>query len=184
MKKRTELNIPLDAFVVVSVGELNENKNNNVIIKALETLNEPNIHYICAVQGSWRMLLKCRQKEQIQSNVHFLGYRTDVKEIYAMSDCFVLPAYREGLYRSLMEAMASGLPRIVSKIRGNVDLIDDAGGYCCDACNDNDFAGAIKKLYLNKNTCKDMGGHNQEKVKKYDVENVTQRIIGIFKENL
>ena len=63
-------------------------------------------------------------------NVHFLGYRNDVKELYEMSDCFVMPFFREGLSRSIMEAMASGLPCIVSDIRGNRDLIDDKkGGY-------------------------------------------------------
>ena len=180
-EKRNELHIPLDAFVLLSVGELNENKNNRVIIKALERLKEPNLHYIlCGVGEQEKALQEQANKANLQSNVHFLGYRTDVKEIYAMSDCFVLPSYREGLSRSLMEAMASGLPCIVSKIRGNVDLIDDKGGYCCDVCNDKEFTGAIKQLFANKNSCRCKGRYNQNKVQKYNIENVKHKLCAIY----
>lgn len=185
IKKRVELNIPLDAFVLLSVGELNENKNNSVIIKAIERLKEPNIHYIlCGVGEKEKTLKEQANEANLQSNIHFIGYRTDVKEIYAMSDCFVLPSYREGLSRSLMEAMACGLPCIVSKIRGNVDLIDDGGGYYCNARNDNDFTDAIKNLFVNKNTRKEMGKHNQEKVKKYDIVSVEKKLIRIYQSVL
>lgn len=46
------------------------------------------------------------------------------------SDNFVMPSFREGLSRSIMEAMASGLPCIASRIRGNVELLEnEKGGY-------------------------------------------------------
>ena len=55
-------------------------------------------------------------KNGIAENVHFLGYRKDVKELMNASDIFVMPSFREGLSRSIMEAMASGLPCLVSRI--------------------------------------------------------------------
>lgn len=64
----------------------------------------------------------------MSERVKLLGYRTDVSELYAVSDAFIFPSFREGLSVSLMEAMVSGLPVVVSKIRGNTDLIDDNGG--------------------------------------------------------
>ena len=57
----------------------------------------------------------------LHDNVHFLGYRNDVKELLLMPDVYVMPSIREGLLRPLMEAMACGLPCIVSRIRGNTD---------------------------------------------------------------
>ena len=49
---------------------------------------------------------------------------TDVIEICKSADVFVFPSKREGLSVALMEAMACGLPCVVSKIRGNVDLVE------------------------------------------------------------
>ena len=74
--------------------------------------------------------------EQKNVKLHLLGYRTDISELYNSADIFVFPSIREGLSVSLMEAMASGLPCIVSKIRGNVDLIlvpADTRKYLVDA---------------------------------------------------
>lgn len=66
--------------------------------------------------------------------IHFLGYRNDIKELYRASDIFVMPSLREGLSRSIMEAMASGLPCVVSNIRGNTDLLENTNsGFLCEA---------------------------------------------------
>lgn len=61
VKKRVKLGISLDAFVIISVGELNANKNNRVIISAMETLNSKNIHYISAVLVRSRSSFKCKR---------------------------------------------------------------------------------------------------------------------------
>ncbi|WP_354638993.1 glycosyltransferase [Kitasatospora camelliae] len=53
-----------------------------------------------------------------ESGVEFLGSRSDMPELYAALDLFVLPSYREGFSRSAMEAAASGLPMVLSDIRG------------------------------------------------------------------
>lgn len=51
------------------------------------------------------------------------GYRTDVADFYKMADVFLFPSFREGLPVAVMEAMASGLPVIATKIRGSSDLV-------------------------------------------------------------
>ena len=66
-----------------------------------------------------------------------------MKELYGMADIFVMASYREGLSRSIMEAMASGLPCIASKIRGNIDLINAGSGFLCEARNVLEFAEKI-----------------------------------------
>ncbi|WP_431677591.1 glycosyltransferase family 4 protein [Kitasatospora sp. KL5] len=53
-----------------------------------------------------------------ESGVEFLGARSDMPELYAALDVFVLPSYREGFSRSAMEAAAGGLPMVLSDIRG------------------------------------------------------------------
>ena len=123
-QKRKELLIPQDSIILLSVGELNRNKNHTVIIKALSKIYNKNLHYVIAGKGELENQLQSLANELgIGNRIHLLGYRSDILYLYQMADIFVLPSFREGLNVSLMEAMASRLPCISSRIRGNVDLI-------------------------------------------------------------
>ena len=145
-KKRTELNIPTDCTLLLSVGELNENKNHQRVIHALTQLPE-NVHYaIVGIDHLDGYNQKLAEELGVADRVHILGYRKDVSEIYAMSDIFVFPSYREGLSVSLMEAMATGLPCVVSKIRGNSDLIDENRGELFDPFSTESCLYAIQKV--------------------------------------
>ncbi len=178
------MGIPLDAFVLVSVGELNKNKNNRVVIAALEKLHQQDIHYVLCGVGDQEAALKAQANiAGLQDNVHFLGYRTDVKEIYEMADCFVMPSLREGLSRSIMEAMASGLPCIVSKIRGNVDLVmDGKGGFLCKPTDDDGFSKAISMIYTNVSLLNEMSIYNQKKISEFYISVVEESLKGIYAE--
>jgi glycosyltransferase involved in cell wall biosynthesis len=182
--KRKELNIPDDAFVIISVGELNKNKNNKVIISALKQLDNKNIHYVVCGIGEKEAELQAQVNEAgLADNVHFVGYRNDVNELYKIADCFTMTSLREGLPRSVMEAMASGLPCIVSKIRGNVDLIDECqGGYLCDPTDAAGFAKAINKLCSDSDLREKMGQYNLDKIKNFDISVVEKAMADIYAE--
>lgn len=182
-KKRIELNIPLDAFLLISVGELNTNKNNSVIISAMKKLKNKNVYYIlCGVGEKESDLKEQANKAGSFKNIHFLGYRNDVKELYEAADCFVMPSFREGLSRSVMEAMASGLPCVVSKIRGNTDLItDNKGGFLCEPSNSEKFAKSIKLLYDNKTLREVMSQFNIDHIKEFNVMVVEKELTSIYK---
>uniref|UniRef100_UPI003FF0FDBD glycosyltransferase family 4 protein n=1 Tax=Fusobacterium mortiferum TaxID=850 RepID=UPI003FF0FDBD len=123
-KKREELGLTKDNIVLLSVGELNKNKNHEVVIKALAQLNNPNIHYLICGQGNLKGYLeKLIRKLKLENNIKLLGFRKDIYEIYKISDVFVFPSKREGLSVALMEAIVCELPVICSNIRGNIDLI-------------------------------------------------------------
>ena len=180
-KKRIELNIPLDSFVLISVGELNSNKNNIAAISAMQSLGRIDIQYVLCGTGKYEDLLYKQVDEAgLQGQVHFLGYRSDVKELYRMADCFIMPSFREGLSRSMMEAMASGLPCVVSKIRGNVDLIQDEGGFLCSPNDIEAFGSTISTLCEDENLCYNMGVFNKNKVKEFDVSVVSRELKKIY----
>lgn len=125
-EKRRELGIPEDSFVMISVGELNENKNHIATIKAFIKLNLPQTYYLICGEGPLRQYLqKTIDENHMQQRIFLLGFRTDVLEYLKSSDIFLFPSQREGLPVSLMEAMAAGVPCIASKIRGNVDLLPE-----------------------------------------------------------
>ena len=80
-----------------------------------------------------------------------------------------------------MEAMASGLPCIVSAIRGNVDLIDNkVGGYLCSPFEIDQFSEAISGIEQFRDVNVKMGDYNRKKVKIYDLENVKSILKEIY----
>lgn len=182
--KRTELGIPTDAFLLISAGELNANKNNGVIISAMEKLGRPDIHYVLCGVGELEEQLKAQAEAAgLSKNVHFLGYRNDICELYSAADAFVMPSYREGLSRSIMEAMSAGLPCIVSKIRGNVDLVSEGkGGYLCKPTDVDSYAEALEKLADNPTLREAMRSFNLEKVKEFDSAIVTEEMKKIYSD--
>lgn len=143
--KRSEIGVPENAFMLLSVGELNENKNHKVVIEAISQLKDPDIHYVIAGTGGEKDNLQ-KLADKLGVNLHLLGYRSDIAELDKTADCFILPSIREGLNVSVMEAMASGLPVICGRIRGNIDMVDEKGGALCNPCSSNDFSKAIKSI--------------------------------------
>ena len=120
---RKELGIPDSSFIILSVGELNKNKNQKVIIQALALLHDPDIHYVLCGKGDWMKKLKALSAQLgLSDHVHFLGYQKDLYGIYAQSDIFVMPSKREGLPVASLEAMYCGLPLLTSNIRGLCDI--------------------------------------------------------------
>lgn len=181
-QKRKELEIPEDAVLILSVGELNKNKNHKVVIKALSKINNPNICYCICGHGNLKTeLISLAEILGIKNTVKFLGYRNDMDEIYKAADIFIIPSKREGLPRSLMEAMAAGLPVICSDIRGNTELIiGGKGGYLCSPNDINGFSNAIEKLVNDKELRINMGNFNKAAVEKYHLENVEKMMVEIY----
>lgn len=125
---RQELGISNETMLFVSVGELSHRKNHSVIIKALSQVNK-DFYYIIVGQGELEQELKNMISSLgLNDRVSLLGYRTDISQILHAADVFLFPSLQEGLPVALMEAMACGLPCIVSEIRGNTDLVDSTVG--------------------------------------------------------
>ena len=184
--KRQELGLQDTDVMLISAGELNENKNNTVLISALAKLQNRNIHYfLCGVGDKENDLRQQAQEAGLSENVHFLGYRTDMKALLQAADVFVMPSFREGLSRSIMEAMSAGLPCIVSKIRGNVDLVTEGqGGYLHAPADADTAAAAIEKLASDKDLRQAMRSYNLEKIKNFDSSVIEQQIQKIYTEVL
>lgn len=185
-KKKEELKLPKDSVIVISAGDLNINKNNHVVIRALDLIDNRNIHYlICGVGPEESNLRKLANDCGVKANVHFLGYRTDMPELLKTADIFVMPSFREGVPRSLLEAMDLGKPCVGSRTRGIADLIDDGiGGYICNPKKPKDFADAFTMLIEDKNLRHSMGEHNHEKAKGYSYKIVRQEYFDIYRKVL
>jgi len=168
--KRKEIGIEANTFFILSVGEINKNKNHEIIIRALAKMNNPNIKYAICGQGPMENHLRnLAEKLDVSERILFLGYRYDIVELCLAADLFAFPSYREGLSVSLMEAMAAGLPVVCSKIRGNCDLIEDGmGGYLFDPDDVNEAVTKIEQIMGNTTLQEKFKKYNLTKIKKFE----------------
>jgi glycosyltransferase involved in cell wall biosynthesis len=80
----------------------------------------PDLHILFVGDGELREELQLQVREAgVEGHIHFLGFRQDIPELLAASDCFVLPSLWEGLPMALVEAMATGLPIIATEVSGS-----------------------------------------------------------------
>lgn len=182
--KRTELGISKDAIVILSVGELNTNKNHETVIRAIAKLNNPNVQYVICGKGPLEAYLQSLIKQLgLKNQVKLLGYRRDIIEICKISDIFCFPSRREGLGMVALEAMATGLPIITSNIHGIVDYsIDGVTGYLCNSTDVDAFGEAIEKLVNNEDLRLEMGKSNISRVQKFNIENSTIKMMNTYGE--
>ena len=183
---RAELGLSSEDFIVLSVGELNENKNQKTIIRAMQRLQDPRIHYVLCGKGDQLEALQQQAADAgLTERVHFLGYRKDVVDICSQADVFVMPSHREGLPVASLEAMYCGLPVIASNIRGLTDVVEDGkSGYLCAPDDDKAFADAINAIKTDRHVHTQMAKHNRETVIPFCVENTKIEVERLLKQFL
>ena len=178
--KREELNIPREAYLLLSVGELNANKNHEVIVRALGKMNNPNIHYAIAGTGPLGdYLLEVAKSIGVEEQLHLLAYRNDVNELCKIADLFCFPSMREGLGLAAVEASASGLYVIAADTRGTRDIIkEDSAGILAKTNSAEEYALLIKNN-ISKNVLLD----EAESIKRFDIEHVKEILKKIYVDN-
>lgn len=181
--KRKELGLTDDDFVLINVGELSKRKNQEVIIRTLAYIKKESVKLlICGIGGLEPYYTELINELHLKDRVILTGYRSDIKDLLAISDCFVFPSLQEGLPVALMEAMAAGLPVICSKIRGNIDLIDNnEGGYLFKPDSITDFTEGIIKLENDTALCKKMSEYNRTSIEKFDISLINLKMDEIYR---
>lgn len=185
-KLRSSLELQDKDIVCISMGDLIPRKNYEVAIKAIAECRNPNLHYLICGKGPELENLKSLAKEQgVEDQIHFLGFRTDIKELLKAADIFLFTTRQEGMPRSMMEAMASGLPCIASKIRGNVDLLEDEkGGYLVPVDDVGIIAERIHGLASDESLRRKMSERNLVRILNFDTAKVKEIISEIYREEL
>lgn len=183
---RKELGLGESDKIVLTVSELNENKNYITMLKSIKELvkKDNTIKFVSCGTGVWKDKIADFAKELgIEDNCVFLGYRKDIGKIMQISDIFLHASFREGLTLSVMEAMSFGLPCVVSNVRGNRDLIADGkGGFVVEPEDYLTFAEKIEILIKNHDMYKNFGDFNKVESKKYLVSEVKKQLEKIYDE--
>ena len=126
---RRELGLPIESFVVGSVGRLVPIKDHGTLLQAASLLAERRIDVRVLLVGSGptrsELQSKADQLEKLSGRVHFVGASDQVPTFLNAMDVFVLPSLGEGMSNTLIEAMASGLPVAATRVGGNPELVEE-----------------------------------------------------------
>lgn len=185
-KIRADFNVSDSDFWMISVGELNANKNHIRILNMLRQCADKSWKYIiCGIGPLQQELQEFILQNDLQNQVTLAGYCTEIPKLLLAADCFVFPSLREGLSVAMMEAMRAGLPIVAKKIRGNVDLLEDGkGGFLLENDTEEAYIDAIRRIKSDKSLAQSMGEWNRKNVEKFSAENVSQKMEQIYKEVL
>lgn len=193
--------IPENAVVLLSVGELSRRKNHEIVIRALAKIDRQDVYYLICGQGVLKKRLQMMaDRLGVGDRLRMPGYKKELKIFYQSADIFVLPSLQEGLPVALMEAMACGLPCVVSDIRGSRELISGRmekdgsikgaarqvclapGGARFSLRHPQQLQEVLKVLVNDKESRLRCGTHNKKKMKAYSQENVAVLMRKIYKE--
>lgn len=185
---RQTFDIPKDAWVLLSVGELNEGKNHRFVISALAAIQRQDVYYLICGQGAMgESLQHYADSLGVSSRLRLAGYQENMPWIYQNVDIFIFPSMREGMPVALMEAMAAGLPCIVSDIRGSRELVDGMAAGWSEPCgisfrleHPEQMWDAVSCLLENETLRERYGRRAQEKIRRYDIIAVQAQMRRIY----
>lgn len=183
--KRTELKVPEKVFHIVTAAELNHNKNQQVIIRAIAELKREGIndiyYSICGKGPDEQKLNDLIMKLHIEDRVKLIGYRTDMEEILQTADCFAFPSYREGFGVAAVEALLSGVPLIVSDNRGTREYaVSGENSIVCKKNKVEDFSQAIREMYSNEEMRMKMKSNCRQSAEKFTVEETEKTMKEVY----
>lgn len=182
---RTDKRNENDKFRIISIGELNKNKNHSTVIKAIKKLNDEDIIYEIYGNGSGKEALeKLIRSCGLESQVFLKGFAIDIEKPLRESDCCVFPSFREGLGLASLEAMACGVPLIVADNRGTREYAQhEVNCLVCEPDNVEQFAEAINYIKNDPMLVKHLVSHAYETVKIFSVEKSTEIMRDVY-ENI
>ena len=185
-QKKESIGVPAEKILVLSAGELIERKNHEVIIRALAKIQNPDIYYAIAGKGPLKEhLTKLAKELGVSDRVLFLGFRTDVYELYHAADISAFPSKIEGLGLSGVEAMAAGVPLVSSNVHGILDyVIDGETGYAVKPEDVDGFAAAIEKLAENPALRESMKPACYAAVEPFELSHALHAMWDIYREAL
>jgi glycosyltransferase involved in cell wall biosynthesis len=139
-------------FTIGYIGRLIPGKGLEVLLEALHRQGDPSVRCLIVGEGPEQEKLEAQAARcGLQGRVDFLGYRADRLSYLKRFDLFVLPSYKEGTPRCLMEALAAGIPCAGSRIPGiEVVLQDGVTGYTFPAGDPAALAGVIRHTQEDK----------------------------------
>lgn len=183
---KESLGVPHDAIMVLSIGEMIERKNHEVIIRALSKARHNNLFYVICGKGQLKEYLAHLAEElDVKNRVIFLGFRTDIPELCNTADISAFPSRIEGLGLAGIEAMAAGVPLVSSNVHGILDYVKNGEtGFAINPDDVEGFACALDKLADDSELRQEMSKKCLNAVLPFDITNALRSMWNIYDEIL
>jgi glycosyltransferase involved in cell wall biosynthesis len=179
----------LETNTIITVASLHIHKGHTFLLKALHQVLEefPETYLWLVGDGPLREQLKIEAEHLgITHHVSFLGYRKDMSELLSQATLLVLPSLREGFGLAIIEAYASGLSVVATKVGGIPEVvIDNETGFLVAPGDEKALAEAIIHLLRHPQQMKLMGAKaRQIFVEKFETKEMIRKIEGVYREFL
>ena len=169
LRVRQELGLPADCLVLGTVGRLVPIKDHGTLLKAAALLASQgaNVRVVLVGAGSQRDALQKQAAEDVHlsGRVIFTGASDNIPDLLNAMDVFVLPSLGEGMSNTVLEAMASALPVLATRVGGNPELIEDGrSGFLFAPGDVAGLAGQLQRLLQQPTLRQEIGAAARERV--------------------
>lgn len=182
---RSNLTISSSDFVLLFVGNEFARKGLDTVLRSLTFLPHGAAHLIICGDDDDRDYRRLAASLGVDRHVHFAGHQNDIAKYYAATDALVLPTYHEAFGLVTLEAMASGLPAVVSRSSGaGEDVISDGrdGLLLSDPGSEEELAAKITCLLANPQFRKELGLKAREKARSFGWEVCVRKVYDLYQE--
>jgi len=180
---RNIINPPEKSLSIIWIGRIVPVKNLQMLLDALIIVRQSELKINVTIVGDGE-LRQAAEDFTLQNGlnmVNFLGYRTDIPELLAKNDVFILTSLNEGFGRVLVEAMACGLAVIATKVGGVPEIIHHGkNGLLVKSRNHKQLAESILYLSQNRQKRQDIGIKNRKNAEFYSLNHYISRVINIY----
>ena len=179
---RTSLGIAPNDFVIGTVGRSDPIKNLPMLVRAIAASKDTVMNLRGLIVGDGPELEKITQLASttgVQDRIEFTGFRNDARDLTQCMDLFALTSFSEGTSMALLEAMASGVPVVVTDVGGNPEIVEDERvGWVVPSDDFEALAGVIRQAGNDREAARSIGESGQRHV----VENFSfSRMIDRYK---
>jgi len=171
-KYKNDLALKNNDKVLISIGRLENPKGYLNLIKSIKIIDNKYDNYKLLIIGKgnlYQALKKEIKKNNLEQKIKLLSEREDIEKLLKISDIYIMSSLWEGLPISLLEAMASGLPVIATKVGGINEVVkNNKNGLLIEPGDIIELANAIEKLLKSDNEkLKKLGSKAQNTIRNY-----------------
>lgn len=183
------LNIPANAIIVTCVANARPCKGVHVLLEASHFLQDiPNLYLLIVGQDvDTPQYIEQKNKSPMASRIILTGFRTDAPQIIAASHIYVQPSTsREGMAKTIIEAMAQRIPPVATDVGGTSELIDDGrSGYVVPINDPGALAEKVRRLCHDPDRIQSMGKAARKRIsEKFSVQKSVNDHLDFFQELL
>lgn len=182
---RKKFNISEKDIVIISTARFSKEKSLHRAINSFDTLSKEFKNCWLLLLGDGPLLNELQEltsRKLSKERIKFLGFQTEVSDFLKMGDIFVLPSDIEGLAIAMLEAMATGLISVVTKVPGPKEVLKNGINGFLTECNEEDLLkGLIEALSLTEKQKKEISYNAQEFVREnFEVEKRVKEALKIL----